>query len=324
MKIRTLCVYTGMAISILAAGAAHAADPVKIGFIVKQPEDPWFQDEWRFAAQAAHDKGFELVKIGAPSGSQVLTAIDNLAAQQVQGFVICVPDVKLGPAVVNQAKLDKLKLLSVDDRFVDGTGQTMKNVPYVGISAYKIGQQMGQAIAAEIKHRGWKMQDVGALDVTFNQLPTAKDRTDGAEAALKAAGFPSVNILISPQAKSDTEAAFNAANITLTKAPHFKHWIAFGMNDLATLGAIRASEGRGIGAKDMIGVGINGSEDALNEFTKPQATGFYGTIMLSARKHGYDTSIAMYDWITNNKAPAVETFTSGTLVTRANAKLLQN
>ena len=34
---------------------AHAADPadVKIGFLVNQPDDPWFQDEWRFADQAS-------------------------------------------------------------------------------------------------------------------------------------------------------------------------------------------------------------------------------------------------------------------------------
>ena len=31
------------------------ADDVKIGFVVKQPEEPWFQDEWRFAEQAAKE-----------------------------------------------------------------------------------------------------------------------------------------------------------------------------------------------------------------------------------------------------------------------------
>jgi L-arabinose transport system substrate-binding protein len=49
------------------ATAAQAADPVKIGFLVKQPEEPWFQDEWKFAEIAAKEKGFTLVKIGAPS-----------------------------------------------------------------------------------------------------------------------------------------------------------------------------------------------------------------------------------------------------------------
>ncbi len=46
-----------------------AAD-VKIGFVVKQPEEPWFQDEWKFADIAAKEKGFTLVKIAAQDGEK--------------------------------------------------------------------------------------------------------------------------------------------------------------------------------------------------------------------------------------------------------------
>jgi L-arabinose transport system substrate-binding protein len=60
------------------------ADSVKIGFVVKLPEEPWFQDEWRFAEQAAKEKNFTLVKIGAENGEKVMSAIDNLASQQAQ------------------------------------------------------------------------------------------------------------------------------------------------------------------------------------------------------------------------------------------------
>ena len=54
----------------LTAQLALAAGPVKIGFLVKQAEEPWFQDEWRFAEQAAKEKGFALVKIGLPNGEK--------------------------------------------------------------------------------------------------------------------------------------------------------------------------------------------------------------------------------------------------------------
>ncbi|MFP3548425.1 arabinose ABC transporter substrate-binding protein, partial [Rhizobium sp. SIMBA_035] len=83
------------------------------------------------------------------------------------------------------------------------------------------------------------------IDVTYEQLPTAHDRTAGATDALVAAGFPKANIIAAPQAKTDTENAFNAANIALTKNPQFKHWVAYGLNDEAVLGAVRAAEGRG-------------------------------------------------------------------------------
>ncbi|KHK50591.1 sugar ABC transporter substrate-binding protein [Ralstonia sp. A12] len=302
---------------------AHAADEVKIGFLVKQPEEPWFQDEWKFADQAAKEKGFKLVKIGVPSGGEVLTAIDNLGAQHAQGFVICVPDVKLGPAVVAKARQNNLKLMTVDDRLVDGGGKPIDSVPHMGISATKIGEQVGDAIAQEMKKRGWNLADVGAIRIAYDQLPTAKERTDGAVAALTKAGFPATNVLTSPQAKTDTEAAFNAANITLTKNPKFKHWIAFGLNDEAVLGAVRAAEGHGVKPADIIGVGIGGSQSAMNEFSKPEKTGFFGTVLISPKRHGYETSLNMYDWIKNNKAPDPLILTSGRLMTRDNEKAVR-
>ena len=39
--------------------AIAQADSVKIGFVVKLPEEPWFQDEWRFADQAAKERSEE-------------------------------------------------------------------------------------------------------------------------------------------------------------------------------------------------------------------------------------------------------------------------
>ncbi len=44
MKLWKRTILAGAAL-LFAAGAAYAED-VKIGFVVKQPEEPWFQDEW--------------------------------------------------------------------------------------------------------------------------------------------------------------------------------------------------------------------------------------------------------------------------------------
>jgi L-arabinose transport system substrate-binding protein len=309
----------GVAFALALGGvAAHASEPVKIGFLVKQAEEPWFQDEWRFAEQAAREKGFSLVKIGIPNGEKMIGAIDNLAAQKVQGFVICAPDVKLGTAVQRAARRTGMKVMSVDDQLVDGAGKPLSSVPHIGISGYEIGKQAGQALLAEMRARNWSMAEVGALRVAFDQLPTARERTQGVVDALKAGGFPVQNIVDAPQAKSDTENAFNASNIAFTKQARFKRWIAFGMNDEAVLGAVRAAEGRGMRADAMIGVGIGGSKTAQNEFAKPGATGFYGTVLISPRRHGYESSLLVYKWITENVAPPPLTLTSGTLMTRAN------
>ncbi|RQS11992.1 arabinose ABC transporter substrate-binding protein [Burkholderia sp. Bp9002] len=315
-------VLAGASLALFGGAPARAADSadVKIGFLVKQPDDPWFQDEWRFAEQAARDKHFTLIRIAAPSGEKVSTALDSLAAQKAQGVILCAPDVKLGPGIAAKAKRAGIKLMSVDDQLVDGRGAPLAGVPHMGISAYKIGQQVGQAIAAETKRRGWNPAEVGIIRLAYDQLPTARERTTGAVDALKAAGFPAANVIDVPEMTADTEGAFNAANIALTKHPNFKRWVAFGSNDDTTVGAVRAAEGRGIGADALVAVGINGSQVALNEFARPKPTGFYGSILLNPRQHGYDTAVNMYDWITKNQAPPPLVLTSGTLITRGNEK----
>jgi L-arabinose transport system substrate-binding protein len=302
------------------AGAQAFAEEIKIGFLVKQPEEGWFQDEWRFAEQAAKEKGFTIVKIGVPNGEKVMSAIDNLAAQQAQGFVICVPDVKLGTAIVNKARLANLKFSTVDDRLIDGAGKPIASVPHMGISAFEIGKQVGNGLVTEMKKRNWNMNEVGALRIAFDELPTAKERTDGVVSVLTAAGFPAANIITAPQVKTDTESAFNAGNTALLKNQKFKKWIAFGLNDEAALGAVRAAEGQGIKTDSMIAIGIGGSASAMSEFAKKDVTAFLGTVLISPKRHGYETAMNMYEWVKNGKAPPALTLTSGKIMYRDNQK----
>lgn len=309
----------GFATMALASHAALAED-IKIGFLVKMPEEGWFQEEWRFAEQAAKEKGFKIIKIGVPNGEKVMSAIDNLAAQQAQGFVICVPDVKLGTAIVNKAKQSKLKFSTVDDRLIDGKGKPIESVPHMGISAFEIGKQVGTGMLDEMKKRGWNMNEVGALRISFDELPTAKERTSGVIEALTAAGFPAANIINAPQVKTDTESAFNAGNTALLKNQKFKKWLAFGLNDEAALGAVRAAEGQGIKADSMIAIGIGGSASATSEFAKKDVTAFLGTVLISPKRHGYETAMNMYEWVKNGKAPAALTLTSGKIMYRNNQK----
>jgi len=87
------------------------------------------------------------------------------------------------------------------------------------------------------------------------------------------------------------------------------------MNDEAVLGAVRAMEGRGLGAESVIGVGIGG-DTGLVDFRKETPTGFFAAVLISPRRHGYETVEHMYRWIKDGIAPPRLTFTAGTLVTR--------
>ncbi len=290
-------------------------EKVKIGFLVKQPDEPWFQNEWKFAQQCADSFGFELIKIGATDGEKVLSAIDNLAAQGAKGFVICAPDVRLGPSIVAKARAQGLKVMSVDDRFVSADGAFITEVPHLGISAAEIGRVVGLALFAEMKKRGWDPKETALCAATWEELQTTRERTDGAIAALTGAGFPAENVFKAPQRVADIPGAFDAVNSLLVRRAGVKRWLVCGNNDNAVLGAVRAMEGRGYDASNVIAIGINGT-DCIAEFEKTTPTGFFASILLAPKRHGFDTAEMMYRWVKDGVEPPRETYTTGILITR--------
>ncbi|WP_168012119.1 arabinose ABC transporter substrate-binding protein [Halomonas salinarum] len=308
----------GGAIALASLGSAQAQDDVTIGFIVKKPEQAWFINEQKAASELGEEEGFEVVRLAGEDGQQVLSAIDNLHAQGAQGFVICPPDVRLGPAIMNRAKQYDMKVVTVDDRFVGPDGEPMEGVPHLGMSGYKIGQQVGNAIADEMDARGWDPEEVAALRITNYELPTAKERTDGATDALLESGFPEDNIFDAPQQNSDTASAFSAASPVFAKRGDFEHWVIFALNEESVLGGVRASEQYGLDAEDVIGVGINGSGAAFAEFSRETPTGFHGTVAVSSTMHGRKSAENLYEWITEGEKPQANTVTGGTLMTRDN------
>ena len=115
---------------------------------MKQPEEPWFQTEWKFADKAGKDLGFEVIKIAVPDGEKTLNAIDSLAASGAKGFVICTPDPKLGSAIVAKARGYDMKVIAVDDQFVNAKGKPMDTVPLVMMAAVE-----GDTLDPEVERR---------------------------------------------------------------------------------------------------------------------------------------------------------------------------
>lgn len=304
------------------SGCVRHDSRIRLGFIVKQPEAQWFQDEWRFAEMAARDRNFDLIRIGAEDGDRVLTAIDNLYAQYAQGFVICAPDPRLGTAIQLRARANDLKLVSVDDRLLGPAGQPIAAIPYLGISASAIGEMAGREAVIEARRRGWDLAQTGVLRLAFDSLDTGRERTLGGARAAITSGIPATHIFSAPQRTTDTEGGFTAADPVLTRQQRIRHWIILGLNDEAVLGGIRAAEGLRLDATSVIGVGIGGSGAAVAEFAKPRPTGLHASVLLSPRRHGYDTVAMLHDWITHGIRPPLVTYTTGTMMNRANFRAL--
>jgi L-arabinose transport system substrate-binding protein len=295
-----------------------STDRPKMGFLVKMPEQAWFINEQRAATEAGQRLGFDVVRIGVPDGEKVMAAIDNLAAQGAAGFVICAPDVRLGPAILARARQHQMKFITVDDQLLDASGTPLTDVPHLGLSSYDIGAQVGEALVAEMQRRGWNTQEVRALRITSNELPTARERVKGASDVLLRNGIKAEQILDAPQRTTDTEGGFNAASPLFAKHGGVKHWLIYALNEESVLGAVRASEQLGIPAENVIGVGINGAGEAHAELSKERITGFYGTVAVSSTAHGRDTAEHLFRWIKDGTKPPGLTQTKGTLMTREN------
>ncbi len=313
-----LCMLAAIAMTGCDGKTSTGPEKIRIGYLVKMPEEPWFQHEWKFAQKCADQYGFDLVKIGAGDGEKVLSAIDNLAAQGAQGFVIVTPDVRLGPAIMAKANRSGMKVYSVDDQFVGPDGKFM-DVPYMGIAARPIGEAVGKALYAEFKKRGWKIEETGACAITFDELDTVKQRTDGATEELVKAGFPADRIFRSAEKTTDVPGGFDATAVLLTQHPEIKRWLAFSVNDEGVLGAVRAMENRGFNKDTVIAIGIGGTT-ALAEFDKQEATGLYATLLINPLRHGFDSTENLYHWIKDGKEPPKDVRTMGTIITRQNAR----
>jgi ABC-type sugar transport system substrate-binding protein len=224
---------------------------------------------------------------------------------------------------LQNARANDLKVMSVDDRLVGADGQPIEEIPHVGISATAIGRQAGETIAAEAAARNWPLAEIGLLRISFDNLQTARERTIGARDALIAAGLSAARVFDAPQRTSDTEGGFNAAGPVLTRQSSIRRWAIVGMNDETVVGGVRAAEGLGLGAADAIAVGINGGATAQAEFSKAEPTAFFATILLSAKRHGFETAQAMYRWIVDDIAPPPLVFTSGAVMNRGNWRRLE-
>lgn len=305
---------------MLTAFSAVAGEKVKIGYIIPDATDNWWLREWEGADISAKKHGFEVVKTEARDGEKILSTIDNYSVQGIKGFIIATPEPALGPAIVARAKKHGIKLISDANPFVGPDKKIMKDVHFSGLSAYQIGRQVGEMELNEAKKRGWNLDEVGLARMTIEELPTAMERIGGCTDYLVENGFPKANIFDAPIATWDSPGSFNAANILLTQQGKIKHWLITASNDPIVAGAVRATESRNIPAKDVIGVGINGGEEAKAEFERSQETGFYGSMFISATEHGRTVSERMYEWITADKEPPLEYLMDAIPVNRANYK----
>ena len=269
--------------ALLTPMAAQAAD-LKIGYINKMGDHPWFVAEVAGAAAAAEAGGADFVSQDVQFNADLtITTLDTMIGDGVNGIAIVVPDRALGPIVAARAKEAGIPLIAVDDgiTFEDGSP-----VPYVGMDAHNIGLNVGRELAAIYDSEGWADKKVAVLSIEDRRVDSCMDRNRGAEEALLEAvdGLDESNV-IRVSYDNTMVNAIDVMTTTLTGNPQYDNWIFYSCNDDGVLGAARAMENAGYPADQGIGIGIDGSR-SCGLFGEGKASAFRGTMWLRSTDHG--------------------------------------
>ena len=309
----------GIATTALLAGftAAARADEVKLGYINKMGDHPWFVAEIAGAKAEAANEGAKISTQDVQFNADLtLTTLDAMIGDGVQGVAIVVPDRALGPVVAEKAAKANVKLIAVDD---DIKGPNDYVVPYIGMNAGEIGAQVGREEARIYKELKWDQQkDVYLGAIEDRKADTCMRRSNGAEAAFLAAvpGFDKSHIVRIPY-DNTMASAIDAVTTTLTANPAAQRWIFYSCNDDGVLGAVRATENQGLKPDQVIGIGIDGSR-SCSIFGTGAPSGFRGTMYIDSRKEGA-TAVQLLTASIEKKTPLPDiTYVSADLINDAN------
>jgi L-arabinose transport system substrate-binding protein len=294
------------------AGTAYA-DELKLGYINKMGDHPWFVAEVAGAKAEAAKQGAKIsVQDVQFNADLTLTTLDAMIGDGVKGIAIVVPDRALGPVVAEKAAKANVKLIAVDDD-IKGAGDAA--VPYIGMNAADIGAQVGKEEARIYKELKWdEMKDVYLGAIEDRKADTCMRRSNGAEAAFLEAvpGFDKSHIVRIPY-DNTMASAIDAVTTTLTANPAAQHWIFYSCNDDGVLGAVRATENQGLKPDQVIGIGIDGSR-SCGVFGSGAPSGFRGTMYIDSRKEGETAVQLLTASIKDNKPLPTITYVSADLI----------
>lgn len=309
---------SGLAVAaLLTLSVGARAEGIKLGYINKMGDHPWFVAEVAGAKDEAAKQGVKIsIQDVQFNADLALTTLDTMIGDGVKGIAIVVPDRALGPVVAEKAAKAGVKLIAVDDD-IKGLGDT--TVPYIGMNAQAIGEQVGRELGRLYQSMGWdKLNDVRLGAIEDRKADTCMRRTEGAEQAFLAAvpGFNKSRIVRIPY-NNTMSSAIDAVTTTLTANPDAQHWVFYSCNDDGVLGAVRATENQGLKPDQVIGVGIDGSR-SCGIFGVGQKSGFRGTMYIDSRKEG-ETAVQLLTASIRNGTPLpAVTYVTADLINDAN------
>jgi len=266
-----------------AAAAPDSGKPT-IAYIVKLGDQPWFVAEAKGLKDKAAELGYNAEIIDVQSdANKALNAFDTVIAQKVAGIVTCVPDQKIGPAVISKMKAANIPLVVEHDVIKDDAGKTPPG--FVGFDSYSLGADAGTAAADLYEKNGWANNSKAVVKIASiddKKTSVCMDRTRGAVEKFlsREKNFTQKDVISVPY-DNTLNGALTSMSTTVTANPSVTNWILFSCNDDGVLGGWRGLEGASVKADNVIGVGLGGAF-ACEEFKRGEPSGYKATIYVDA------------------------------------------
>ena len=306
---------------LLVLALSSQAKEIVIAGIYKAGDQTWFIDEGKASEKMVKSMGaskFIYVDAKMDSGTY-LSALDNLIVQKVDGVLVCIPDQNLSELTVKKLKAANIPVIAVDDPLIDQKGN--KIAPWVGISAYKIGESVGQWAADYVKKENLENDPTAAiLFLTMETSSSTAPRTDG-QLNMFLKNIPNYpkNKIFKSDYNGETDKGYDAAAAIFISNPNIKKWLVVGANEEGTIGAVRALE-QARKDKESTVIGMGGYL-AIGEFAKNYSA-MKAAPLFSADDIGGQAAKFLMEYIKEGKAIPMETAVDAKFITKDNYKTL--
>lgn len=285
------------------AGASKSGT-LKIAYLQKQADQPYFVDELAGAKQEASQLG-KVTITSANLGSDAnaaISAVKAAIAQKVNGIIIVPPDPAVGPQLIALAKQANIPLLSSDDQICtdqpDPTKCSASNlIPRIGFSGTQMGTLVGTEAGQLFKKTNWTASDTKILAEWQQDVTVCTDRVKAAKAAFQQVTgkqLPTINVGTdnTPSgAQSKTAAILNGNR-------GVKHWLMWGCNDENAQGAVTALQNGSVSAHNIIVVGL-GAYLACKDWQTSNESGMKAALFINGADVGKLAVKTMYDNLRN-------------------------
>ncbi|WP_354644765.1 substrate-binding domain-containing protein [Kitasatospora camelliae] len=301
-------------VALATLGSCVGRDPRPVGgsgrisitYLQKQGDQAYFRDEARGAqARAAElDVDLTVVDVGT-DGKKTLDALRAAVSRGASGVIVASPDPALGPQLVRIAHDARVELLASDDQMCEDLPDPsvcahQRLVPRVGFDGAAMGDAVGRRAAQEYRKAGWKAADTRVVAAGRTDLSVCEDRIDGAKLAFLQSGGQVRTLTIATD--NTSEGARRAvASTTVAEPGSPRHWVVWGCNDENVLGGLSALRAAGVGAANVIGVGL-GAYLACRGWEDGDPFAMRAALSINGKEVGTLAVQAMYDKVKNGRA----------------------